>query len=196
MAGRGATPTGCHAARHPRLSSIDSKTVEPFWLTSPRSLEACARHGVRIDELQHRSCEDFVREAEGEGYVADVGRRRFKVREKKRQEQLATVKQEYQTICMARFQEDVARVLADLTKGAKHFVSHTMAGIYTAEVYDELERAIAAEGRRYLRYPPPYAKAAGEPDPGLGLSLPRSPAPFPSPRSPCPCARRVLLGRP
>ncbi len=179
MAGRDDAP-GCHSARHARLSSIDSNTVESFLLTSPRSLEACARHGVRIDELQHRSCEDFVREAEGEGYVADVGRRRFRVREKKRQEQLATVKQEYQTICMARFQENVARVLADLTKGAKHFVSYTMAGIYTHEVYDELERAIAAEGRRYLRYPPPYAKAAGEPDPGLGQNLEAPPRSHPA----------------
>jgi hypothetical protein len=178
----GTMPDG--SARHTRLSSIKGDTVERFLLTSPRSLEACTRHGVRIDELQYRLCEDFVREAEGEGYFADVGCRRFKVREKQRQDQLALVKREYQTICMARFQENVAKVLADLTKGAKHFVFHTMAGIYPAGVFDELERAIAAEGRRYLRYPPPYAKAAGQPDPGIGLKFANAP---------CLRARTLLL---
>jgi hypothetical protein len=178
----GTMPDG--SARHTRLSSIKRDTQERFLLTSPRSLEACTRHCVRIDELQYRLCEDFVREAEAEGFLAAVGCRRFNVREQKRQDQLALVKREYQTICMARFQENVAKVLADLNKGAKHFVFHTMAGIYPAGVFDELERAIAAEGRRYLRYPPPYAKAAGQPDPGIGLKFTNAP---------CLRARTLLL---
>ena len=149
------------------LWSIDEQSTERFCLSSPRSVESCLRHNLQAEDLQHRSRDEFIRDAKAAGYVADLGVMRYEAAERKRVERLLCVKKEYKIICMARFRKNVEQVLSDLSAGVERYIWEKT-GIYPPEVAAELKLAIAVQGRRYLRYPPCYAKAEGEPDGGIG----------------------------
>jgi hypothetical protein len=149
-----------------RLSSIDGSTKEAFTLTSPRSVEACERVGVLVQDLHYLPEDQFLLDAAKAGFVEDVGRGRFKAAERKRLERLRLVQHEYKTLCMSRWLASAQHVLADLSVAVDKFI-YIKQGIYGIQVAKELKMAIAVEGRRYLRYPTQYAKAEGQPEPGI-----------------------------
>ena len=149
-----------------RLSAIDEATDEPFTLTSPRSLEACAELGLRWEELRHRCLDSFVREAQDGGWVADVGKRQYNEQEKKRLANLRAAKTRYAEICMGKWKSCVEGVLADLHTAIDVGIVLEKEGIYHPDVGKELKSAVAKEGRQYARYPPAYAKGT-EADPGV-----------------------------
>eukprot|EP00061_Rhincodon_typus_P011326 g36255.t1 len=80
------------------LDNFDSSEAEGsrYVLTSPRSLEACARCGVRPVELLHRNVNDFAREAPGRSMRVASGL--YEVFERDRRRKLRDCRQEREKI--------------------------------------------------------------------------------------------------
>lgn len=87
-----------HPKIHLDLYNFDSPAAEGsrYVLTSPRSLEACARCGVKPVELLPRSLSDFAREAPGHSMRVATGM--FEVYEKNRHGKLRQCKEERERI--------------------------------------------------------------------------------------------------
>jgi tetratricopeptide (TPR) repeat protein len=158
--GEDAVQTGCGTPASTCLSSIEVSRREPFTLNSPRSIEACARHSVSVEQLNYRPLEAFLQEAEEKGFIASVGHGRYESSEQKRRTKLQEVKREYLAICISRWKDLVERVLADVKTAVDQYM-HFKTGVYHPDVGVELKSAIVVEGRRYIRYPPAWARGSG-----------------------------------
>ena len=89
-------------------------------LTSPRSLEACARCGVKPVELLPRPLSDFAREAPGRSMRVATGM--FEVYERDRHAKLRQCREERERIV----QEEKRRILqAALNNGSRSLASET-----------------------------------------------------------------------
>ncbi|KAI4883211.1 hypothetical protein NFI96_004794 [Prochilodus magdalenae] len=111
-------------AEHPKLHldlyNFDSPAAEGsrYVLTSPRSLEACARCGVKPVELLPRPLSDFAREAPGRSMRVATGM--FEVYERDRHSKLRHCREERERIV----QEEKRRILqAALNNGSRPLAS-------------------------------------------------------------------------
>jgi len=77
------------------LDAVADDIQQPFTITSPRSLDALARHGMLLEELQYRSLESY----RVKGISEEIARMRFEHGETQRCERIRQVKHEYRTIC-------------------------------------------------------------------------------------------------
>jgi hypothetical protein len=77
------------------LADVASERTLPFALSSPRSLEACARHGIVVEDLQHHPRESFFTPEVPE----EIAALRFEHAERRRRERLEQVRQEHAHIC-------------------------------------------------------------------------------------------------
>ena len=82
-------------ARDVTLDAISEDSTQPFTVSSPRSVEALARHGILVEELQFRAFEDF-REA---SVPEELVQMRFEHYETRRRERIKQVQREYRTVC-------------------------------------------------------------------------------------------------
>jgi hypothetical protein len=82
-------------ARDLTLDAISEDSTQAFTVSSPRSVEALARQGILVQELQFRSFEDF-REA---GVPEEVAQMRFQHYDIRRRERIKQVQHEYRTVC-------------------------------------------------------------------------------------------------
>ncbi|XP_066531161.1 coiled-coil domain-containing protein 177 [Hoplias malabaricus] len=109
-----------HPKLHLDLFNFDSPAAEGsrYVLTSPRSLEACARCGVKPVELLPRPLSDFAREAPGRSMRVATGM--FEVYERDRHAKLRQCREERERIV----QEEKRRILqAALNNGSRSLAS-------------------------------------------------------------------------
>jgi hypothetical protein len=76
------------------LTNFDEHRKNPPYLTSPRSLDACDRQGIRPEELLHRPSQSFFEK----GIPDEVVKLRYEHYESRRKEKLAHVRTEYRSI--------------------------------------------------------------------------------------------------
>ena len=92
------SPTGSStsAGRNLKISltSFDENRRNPPFLTSPRSLDACERQGIRPEELLLRSLQSFA----DKGVPDEVVRMRWEHYDSRRKEKLSSVRNEYRSI--------------------------------------------------------------------------------------------------
>ena len=92
------SPTGSSGSigRSTRISltNFDECKRTPPFLTSPRSLDACDRQGIKPDELLARPLQTFIEK----GVPDEIARMRYEHYESRRKEKLALVRNEYRSI--------------------------------------------------------------------------------------------------
>ena len=77
------------------LDVISEDSTQPFTVSSPRSVEALARHGILVEELQYRSYEGFLEK----DLPQEVAVMRFEHYDMRRRERIQQVKHEYKVVC-------------------------------------------------------------------------------------------------
>jgi hypothetical protein len=92
------SPTGSSssAGRNVKISltNFDENRKKPPFLTSPRSLDACDRQGIRPEELLYRPSQFFFEK----GVSDEIIQMRYEHYESRRKEKLAHVRTEYRSI--------------------------------------------------------------------------------------------------
>jgi hypothetical protein len=76
------------------LTNFDENRKNPPFLTSPRSLDACDRQGIRPEELLYRPSQSFLEK----GVSDEIIQMRYQHYESRRKEKLAHVRTEYRSI--------------------------------------------------------------------------------------------------
>ena len=79
------------------LDAVRDDIQQPFTLSSPRSVDALARHGMLLEELQYRPLEDYWEK----GSTEEIARMRYEHNEQQRRERIRQAKHEYKSICAA-----------------------------------------------------------------------------------------------
>jgi hypothetical protein len=77
------------------LDDISEDTTQLFTLSSPRSAEALACHGMLLEDLQYRPLEEYKER----GVPHEVASLRYEHNEAGRRERIKQVKHEYRVIC-------------------------------------------------------------------------------------------------
>ena len=77
------------------LDDISEDTTQLFTLSSPRSAEALACHGMLLEDLQYRPLEEYKER----GVPHEVALLRYEHNEAGRRERIKQVKHEYRVIC-------------------------------------------------------------------------------------------------
>ncbi len=85
----------CSTGRACSLDDISEDTTQLFTLSSPRSAEALARHGMLLEDLQYRPLEEYKER----GVPHQVALLRYEHNEAGRRERIKQVKHEYRVIC-------------------------------------------------------------------------------------------------
>ena len=78
-----------------KVDAISEDGIQPFTVTSPRSVEALRGLGVLVEELQYCPPEAFHEP----GVSEEIMRMRYEHNETRRRELIKEVKQEYRSIC-------------------------------------------------------------------------------------------------
>lgn len=87
---------GTMRAKDYTLHDLPNGITEPFTITSPRSVEALARNGILLEELQYRSKQDIM---DKDGVTEDISQMRYDHAESRRRERIKQVKHEYKVVC-------------------------------------------------------------------------------------------------
>ena len=77
------------------LDAISEGSAEPFTVSSPRSVEALARQGILVEELQFRAYEVFLEKNVPE----ELAQMRFEHHETRRRELIKQAQHEYKIVC-------------------------------------------------------------------------------------------------
>ncbi|KAL6477469.1 hypothetical protein MHYP_G00133040 [Metynnis hypsauchen] len=132
-----------HPKLHLDLYNFDSPAAEGsrYVLTSPRSLEACARCGVKPVELLPRPLSDFAREAPGRSMRVATGM--FEVYERDRHAKLRQCREERERIV----QEEKRRILqAALNNSSRSLASEKPQDTTNAGLSQQSSRGPASSG--------------------------------------------------
>ncbi|KAL7872919.1 hypothetical protein AOLI_G00119900 [Acnodon oligacanthus] len=132
-----------HPKLHLDLYNFDSPAAEGsrYVLTSPRSLEACARCGVKPVELLPRPLSDFAREAPGRSMRVATGM--FEVYERDRHAKLRQCREERERIV----QEEKRRILqAALNNSSRSLASEKPQDTTNAALSQQSGRGPASSG--------------------------------------------------
>ena len=81
------------------LNNFDENKLEPPFLTSPRSLEACKKEGILPEELIHRPPSFFQNDRGAKQLPDRVVELRFQTYNRSREEKLKTVMDTYKALC-------------------------------------------------------------------------------------------------